>query len=89
MGNDNSYALDMYGNPPRVICECCAPRMVSMTSTYATHKWTRKEIEDEIFETASQLATATFWNRAELLKRLKHWTAKRDRLQELENEFSS
>lgn len=44
MGADNSYELDMFGNPPRNPCECCGPRFITSTSTVG-HKWTRKEYE--------------------------------------------
>lgn len=73
---------DYDGLPKQNTCECCSPQMRTMTAT-TPHKWTKKEIEEEIFYHVGQLMEANWWNRGERLRRLKHWMIKLETIRNL------
>lgn len=79
--------LNFDGTPRQVVCECCAPRMYSFTSTTG-HKWTRDEIVDEILYFSAKVAKGNFFTRGNAIERLRHWTEKLERLDELKSEFA-
>lgn len=67
--------LTEYGLPQHRQCECCAPKMRTATVTIG-RKWTKKEITEEVLYLADALSNARWWNRATLLRSLKHWNGK-------------
>lgn len=67
------------GLPQQRVCECCSPRTFTFTSTIA-HKWTKKEIIDEIMYKSKLVADSKWYNRSERVRSLKHWTDKLERL---------
>lgn len=66
-------------------CECCNPRYTTCTAT--THKWTEKEIKEEILAIVEQLIEAKWYNKYHIRSNLKHWSKKLKKLQEVKEEF--
>lgn len=75
------------GFPKRVICECCAPQYYTSTGTTG-HKWTREEIINQITSLSSQVPKSNWFVRGGVLRTLKHWTEKLERLNKAEEEFT-
>jgi hypothetical protein len=73
--------LNEFGIEIRRYCECCTPYRTS-TSTATSHKWTKKEIEQEIIYCAGEVARATWWSRKDRTRRLSHWVEKLERFNE-------
>lgn len=73
--------LNEFGQEIKRYCECCSPKIVTSTAT-SGHKWTRKEIEQEIIWQAGEVSRATWWSRKDRIKRLKHWVEKLERFNE-------
>jgi hypothetical protein len=70
-------------------CECCKLRYTTATSTAGGRKWSEKECKEEILYLAEKLASAKWYDRGDLRRRLKHWTDKLARYKELKEEFKS
>ena len=67
-------------------CECCKTRMVGCTFTTA-RKWTEQEVKDEVLHLADRLATAKWYERGDVLRRLRHWNGKLQKINEVKAEF--
>lgn len=78
--------LDMFGDFPEVICECCRPRYATYTST-TLHKWTREEIAERIVELSADLVEARWYNRGPIREQLRHWHQKLSRYDSASEEF--
>lgn len=74
--------LNELGNEVRQHCECCSLRLFTATATIG-HKWTKEEIEAEISNYAREIAYASWFNRGDIARKLRHWIEKLD----LCNEF--
>jgi hypothetical protein len=72
--------LNEFGMEVRKYCECCSPRMTTATST--SHKWTRKEIENEILYISKRVVESGWFSRGNKIRKLKHWVDKLERFNE-------
>jgi len=87
-----SYAKNSFDNffyePSFEPCECCKIKYTS--STVTTHKWTEREIKDEILELATMLSNKKWYESKSYLKsKLKHWCGKLSNLNEARQTIKS
>ena len=81
------FLLNPDGTMPQNNCECCSSRYVGYTATASTHKWTKKEIEEEILYLSAELVSARWYNRGNIRRQLAHWVSKLNKYNEAEQEF--
>lgn len=67
-------------------CECCV-RSTSYTSSQIIHKYTKDEIRARLVELATDLAAASWFNRGDIRRQIKHWAEKLTRFEEAEQDF--
>lgn len=82
------FDFNYFYTPNPCLCECCGPRMTTMTATSGIqHKWTKKEIESRILKLARELTNASWFDRGDIRRQLRHWNEKLERFEQAEKEF--
>ena len=79
--------LNYDGTPKQNHCECCTPKMINYTTTANPHKWTKREIEDEIIYLSRAVIESPWYDRTDRTRLLKHWLDKLARFEEAEENF--
>ncbi len=82
------YFETMFMQMPDTGCECCRTDMTGSTTTISCHKWTRKEIEEELIRLAEEMLKVRWYDRADVRRRIKHWVGKLNKYKEAEEEFN-
>lgn len=72
-------------------CECCKHRYPEFTYSSSTssgvHKFTRKEIAEQILDSARNLSRAPWYERGDIRRRIDHWFTKLQKYDEAREEF--